>query len=88
MCHVGSKTRSLGQILEKPSVRSRGHNFGSIVMKLGQNVCLDKIFDKFENGSCRVKIYVTTSNLRKTLCTLWRLHFQSDYHETWSECLS
>ena len=25
MGHVGSKTRSLGQILEKPCVRSRGH---------------------------------------------------------------
>ena len=25
--HVGSKTRSLGQILEKPSVPSRGHSF-------------------------------------------------------------
>ena len=25
--HVGSKTRSLGQILEKTSVHSRGHSF-------------------------------------------------------------
>ena len=25
--HVGSKTRSLGQILEKPCVHSRGHRF-------------------------------------------------------------
>ena len=25
--HVGSKTRSLGQILEKPYVHSRGHSF-------------------------------------------------------------
>ena len=41
--HVGSKTRSLGQILEKPCVRSRGHIFSPILMKLGQNVCLDKI---------------------------------------------
>ena len=23
-----------------------------------------------------------------TLCTLWRPYFQSDNHETWSECLS
>ena len=27
MCHVWSISRSLGQILEKPCVRSRGHNF-------------------------------------------------------------
>ena len=38
MCHVGSKTKSQGQILEKPCVRSRGHIFNSIIMKLGQNV--------------------------------------------------
>ena len=30
--HVGSKTRSLGQILQKPSVRSRGHIFSPIHM--------------------------------------------------------
>ena len=38
MGHVGSKTRSLGQILEKPYVCSRHHIFSTIVMKLGQNV--------------------------------------------------
>ena len=36
--HVGSKTSSLGQILEKPFVHSRGHSFDSKVMKLCQNV--------------------------------------------------
>ena len=41
MGHVGTKTRSLGQILEKPSVPSRGHIFSLILMKLGQNVCLN-----------------------------------------------
>ena len=34
--HVGSKTRSLGQILEKPCVHSRGHRFDSKFMKLNQ----------------------------------------------------
>ena len=52
MGHVGSKTSSLGRILEKPCVRSRGHIFSPIIMKLGQNVYLDEISDKFENGSC------------------------------------
>ena len=35
--HGGSKTRSLGQIIEKPCVHSRGHSFDSKVMKLYQN---------------------------------------------------
>ena len=49
---MGSKTRSLGQILEKPYVRTRGHIFSPILMKLGQNVCLDKILEEFKIGSC------------------------------------
>ena len=53
--HVESKTRSLGQILEKPCVRSRGHIISPILKKLGQNVCLDKISDEFKIGSCGVK---------------------------------
>ena len=42
MGHVRSKTRSVGKILEKPWVCSRGHIFSPIIMKLGQNVCLDE----------------------------------------------
>ena len=34
MGHVGSKTRSIGQILKKPSVHSRGLILGLILMKL------------------------------------------------------
>ena len=52
MGHFRSETRSLGQTVEKPCVRSRGHIFSPIIMKLGQNVCLDEISDKFENRSC------------------------------------
>ena len=55
MGHVGSKTRSLGQILEKPCVRSRGHILSQILMEVGQDVCLDDILDEFENGSRGVK---------------------------------
>ena len=71
MGHVESKTSSLGQILEKPCVPSRGfflvqiiikpcvcfegHFFDLILMKLSQNVCLDDNSDEFENRSCRVK---------------------------------
>ena len=42
MGYVSFKTRSLGQISEKPYVHSRGHIFSPIIMKLGQNVCLDE----------------------------------------------
>ena len=36
--HVESKTRSLGQILEKPCVHSRWYSFDSKFMKLYHNV--------------------------------------------------
>ena len=36
--HVRSKTRSLGQISEKPYVHYGGHGFDSQFMKLYQNV--------------------------------------------------
>ena len=48
MGHIRSKTRSLGQILEKPCVRSRGHILSPIIMKLGQNVCLGEVSDEFQ----------------------------------------
>ena len=38
--HIGSKTRSPGQILEKPCVHFRGHTLNVIFMKLCQNVYL------------------------------------------------
>ena len=66
MGHVGSNTMSLGQILEKPCLHSRGQILNPMIMNLGQNVCLDKISDEYENGSCRVKHKVTKSNLRIT----------------------
>ena len=55
MGQVRLKTRSVGQILEKSSVCSRGHIFSKIIMKLGQNVCLDEILDEFENRLCQIK---------------------------------
>ena len=46
--HVGSKTRSLGQILEKPCVLSRGHSFNS----------------KFMNYIRMLMIIISTSSLK------------------------
>ena len=45
MDHLGSKTTTLDQILEKPCVHFGGRIFSPIVMKLGQS----------ENGLCQVK---------------------------------
>ena len=67
MGHVGSKTRSLSQMLDKPCVRSRGHIFSLIIMNLNKKVCLDEISDEFENGSRLVKNLVTRSNVRVNL---------------------
>ena len=41
--HVGLKTRSPGQVLEKACEHSRGLIFGLIFMKPGQNIYLDDI---------------------------------------------
>ena len=56
MGHVGPKTRSLGQILEKPCVISRDFILVQILIKLGKNVCLDDYYDDQSNGSLWVKI--------------------------------
>ena len=60
------KTRSLGQILEKPCVQSRGHIFSVILMKFSQNVFLHEISYQFETGSCRVKTRSLGQILEKT----------------------
>ena len=52
---VGSKSRSLGQILEKSCLHSTGNIFGLISLKLAQNVCLDDISVKFDHGLGGVK---------------------------------
>ena len=50
MGDIGSKTRSVRQIMEKPCEHSRGHSFGPIIIKLAQNDHLDNISVKFEYG--------------------------------------
>ena len=47
---VGSKTRSLGQMLVKPCAHSRGLIFSLMIMKLGQNFCLAKISESLKMG--------------------------------------
>ena len=52
-------------------------------MKPGENVCLNQVSDKFEDGSCQVKNYVTMSNLRTTV----RKAQVSDSGSSWPFCL-
>ena len=50
MGDVGSKTRSVSQIMEKSCEHSRDHSFGPIFIKLAQKDHLDNISVKFEYG--------------------------------------
>ena len=52
---VGSKTRSIGQIVEKRCAHYRRYSFDTILMKLYQNICLYKILAKIETWLCWVK---------------------------------
>ena len=52
---MGSKSRSLGQIIEKSCVDYRGHNFHLILIEFGENVCLDEIRVEIVFGTSRVK---------------------------------
>ena len=52
---MSGKMWSCGHISGEPCVCSRGHILSPIIMKLGQNICLDEISDKYENESVQVK---------------------------------
>ena len=49
--HGGPKNRSAGQVLENLCACHRSHIFSPVLLKDGQDVCLDDILDKLENGS-------------------------------------
>ena len=53
--HVRSKTRSLGQFIEKLCVHSRGLSFDPVFMKLCQNLYLNEFWNRFKNRLCQVK---------------------------------
>ena len=53
--HLGSKTRSPGQISGKSCYHSSGHIFEAIIISVAQNVCLDDFLVKFKTGSLGVK---------------------------------
>ena len=76
MGHAERKTRSLGQILEKPCVHSRGHIFSRIILKLDLEICLDEILDEYENGHFGSKTRSPGQILEKP-CVCSRGHFFS-----------
>ena len=45
--HAGSKTRSVGQTMEKLCEHDTGHIMQPIIMKICQNACLGEILVKF-----------------------------------------
>ena len=49
--HVGSETRSVGQIEETSCLHTRHHIFDPVLMKLGQNMCLGDVWVKFDSRS-------------------------------------
>ena len=67
--HFGSKTRSLGQIIEKPCVHFRGHSFDPNFMKHCQNVNHHNILSRLKLGYVRSKTRSLGQILEKTLCT-------------------
>ena len=73
MGHVGSKTRSLGQFLEKPCVLSRWHSFDPVFMKLCQNdfLTLNKRLSRramlSDDSSCFFLFFFLCNNFFRTV---------------------
>ena len=67
---MGSKIRSLGKILEKPFVHSRGHSFDSKVMKFVRMLIIIISRSSLELGHCGSRARSLGQNFRKALCTL------------------
>ena len=65
MGHAGPKSRSIGQILEKTRVHSRGHIFSLTIMKLGQNVCLNEILTSLKTDHVGLKTRSIGQSLEK-----------------------
>ena len=60
--HLGSKTRSQGQIIEKACLHLRDHIFDPILMRLALNICLNDVKITVESGSHGIK---TKENVQK-----------------------
>ena len=72
--HVESKIRSLGQILEKPCVHSRGHRFEQNFTKLCQNVNSHKSRSSSKLGHVGSKTRSLGHIMKKKTCVQSRGH--------------
>ena len=81
-----SKSRSLGEIIEKLGVHSRGHSFNPKFMKLCQNVNPNKSRSRTQLGYVETKTRSLGQILEKNTCVHSR--GQSVDHDTLSECKS
>ena len=73
--HVGSKTRSLGQILEKPCVHSKRHSFDPKFMKLCQTLNHHNRKVNLKMGQVGSKTRSLGQISEKPLCTIKRAQF-------------
>ena len=79
MGHVGSKTRSFGQFLEKTYALSRRHSFDPVFMKLCQNdfltlnKCLSRRAMLSDDSSCSDFLFV---NLEDEVFSKWNLNLR------------
>ena len=71
--NFGSKTRLLGQIIEKTCARSRGHSFEQKIMKLCQNVNSHKSRSSSKLGHVGPKTR-SLSQIMEKLCVHSRVH--------------
>ena len=88
MVHVRSKTRSLGQILEKPCIRSTGHISSPIIMKLIRIFVLLKSRTSLKMGHVGSKTRSLGQILEKP-CVRSRVHIFSQIimKLDWNNCL-
>ena len=77
MGNVWSKTRSRGHIKEKPYVHSRGHIFCPIIMKHGQNICLNESLDEYKNAGHVGSKTRSISEILEKPCVRYRGHIFS-----------
>ena len=72
--HVGSKARSLSQILQNAYILSKGQIFSLILMEHDHNFYLNDISGKFENGSSWGKKTGSLDQLLEKPCVRSRSH--------------
>ena len=86
--HVGSETRLLGQILEKPCVHSKRHSFDPKFMKLIRMLVIIISRSGSKLGTVRSKTSLLGQILEKPFIHSRSAQFCFKCHETLSECES